>query len=1046
MLILIPSNVPKTLVAASLPAELAKELAAHNSASSAEATIRLRVAVHAGEVLLDNHGVVGRSVNLAFRMLDASAVKSALADSSGVLVLIVSDWFFQEVIRHEPLCKPATYRRALITVKETAAIAWISLPDYPYPPSDETLRFAADTGLESERVAPKQLPPAVSNFVGRVKELDELSSLLEQPTGRSMSVVITAIAGTAGVGKTALAVQWSRQVQSRFPDGQLYVNLRGYDQGPPLSPGRALDGILRALNVPAERIPTNIDAQAALYRSLVDGQRMLVVLDNANTAEQVRPLLPGSPTCLAIVTSRSRLSALVARDGAHRISLKPLDSAAAVTLLRNIVGDARVEAEPHAAVELARRCTYLPLALRIAAEQVAAHTHNTLAHLANELAAESGRLDILTADDETTAVRTAFSWSYGSLSDDAARMFRLLGLHPGPDVGIMAAAVLADSTINQARRLLDTLTGVHLLDEIGPDRYRFHDLLRVYAAECAHAEDPGKDRSAAIRRLINWYLHTADAAQQVLLPELPRIELDRLETIHPPVFHGYGQAMAWYDVERANLVAAVRLASTNGLYEAAWKLPMALLGFFNLRRAWEDWLATYEIGLTASRRIHDQHGEAWISASLGHAYRELHRLDEAEEYSQQALRIFRDIGFRWGEGAAIYNLGGVYRSQGRFTESLDYLQQSLAIFRETGNRQGESRNLTALGNAFREMRRYQDALYWHGQALHIYRDIGDKQGQGVALDDMGAAHAELQQIDESLDCYRQALAIHRENGDRVGEGQTLQATGELLYRSGRLDAATESLRQALQILEESKDPRSDQLRLRIEMLTRDTPDQNLRLVRKVINLLVGGTAAAISRARGRAASIESIVSLSIIGPVAYRARLAPQVWPFTRSPRRGGRISNLGGFALQHRPDGLASAGPWVDPELPGEVGGQPQSPAAFGIETTCRRNAGDIGGLVPDLQPYPAVAPADADLDLGSRHDPRGVRGQLGQDDGRVQLLLAVGVEHRALARVEVLVVFEDVHRGLHGVETGPALLEQFEPGVRPGPFRCRESAVGSD
>jgi NB-ARC domain len=418
---------------------------------------------------------------------------------------------------------------------------------------------------------PRQLPVNVAHFTGRDAELAKLDALLtHDEAAQPTAMVISAIAGTAGVGKTALVVHWAHRVRNYFPDGQLFVNLRGYDPGPPVSPEQALEEFLRALHVAAERIPAGLEARAALYRSLLHGRRILIVLDNANSAEQVRSLLPGSPTCRAVVTSRSRLPGLIARDGASRVIVDLLSQAEAIALLRDIIGNARVAAEPEATAELARQCAYLPLALRIAAERAVTHPHTTLADLTDELAVERDRLDLLATvdeEDETTAVRAVFSWSYHALPPEAARMFRSLGLHAGPDISAPAAAALTNITYAQARRLLETLVSMHLIEETARDRYRFHDLLRVYAAERAKVEETDQDRRAAVRRVLTWYLHTGDAADRILNPHRHRIPLDHPEDVSsPPLeFTSYGQALDWCQ-GRSKIVLAVGV----GLVSEDW--------------------------------------------------------------------------------------------------------------------------------------------------------------------------------------------------------------------------------------------------------------------------------------------------------------------------------------------------------------------------------------------------------------------------------------------------------------------------------------------
>jgi hypothetical protein len=634
---------------------MAAALVEYNEACPREAGIRLRVAVHAGEIQHDDHGVAGASINLTFRLLEAQALRVALAGSPGVLAVIASNWFYQEVIRHAPASHPNTYRRIRVAVKETEDIAWVCLPDHPYPPRPGTTDLPSFRARGTAMAIPRQLPAAIPNLVGRATELVTLTQILDEPAERGAAVVISAIAGTAGVGKTALAVHWAHQVRDRFPDGQLYVNLRGYDPGPPMTPGQALDGFLRALDVPVRKIPASVAEQAALYRSLLHGRRMLVILDNANTSDQVRPLLPGSPDCLAVVTSRSRLSGLVVRDGAHRVSLDPLPGADAIMLLRQIIGAVRVDAALHVAADLARQCAYLPLALRIAAERVASHPCSTLADLSEELANERDPLDMLfTGEDDTTAVRAVLSWSYQALPPETARMFRLLGLHAGPDISLPAAAALAGTTTAQARQLLDRLTGEHLLEETGRDRYRFHDLLRLYAAERAMTEETDHDRDNAVRRLLAWYLYTADAAGRILTSQWRCVPLDSPGADFLPLtFTTHHQALEWCEAERANLVAATRHAAECGQHVIAWKLPAVLWGFFAMRAYWADWITTHEIGLAATHYLHDRHGAAWIANNLGDGYRGLKRFDDAINHLQQALgRVCQILGLGCGRSSS----------------------------------------------------------------------------------------------------------------------------------------------------------------------------------------------------------------------------------------------------------------------------------------------------------------------------------------------------------------------------------------------------------
>lgn len=387
------------------------------------------------------------------------------------------------------------------------------------------------------------------------------------------------IAGTAGAGKTSLALRWAHQVRERFPDGQLYANLRGYDPGEPVTAREALHRFLTALGTPAQAVPEDLDAAAAHYRSLLADRHVLVVLDNVATVGQVRPLLPGSATSLVIVTSRSRLSGLAVRDGARRLTLGTLPEREAVALLRAVTAGYRPADDERELAELARLCARLPLALRIAAERAAFRPHMRLADLIADLRDESALWDALSTgdDEEAEAVRTVFAWSYRALPDHAARLFRLLGLHPGPEFGLHAATALAGLTTSRTRQLLDSLVGAHLLEQTAPDRYQFHDLLRAYATDQATDEEPPAMREAALLRVLEWYLHTADAAQSWISPAEDHLDLaPPPDSVRPPAFADYDAAVDWAEREHANLLQAVCTAAAAGYDRLAWQLSAVL--------------------------------------------------------------------------------------------------------------------------------------------------------------------------------------------------------------------------------------------------------------------------------------------------------------------------------------------------------------------------------------------------------------------------------------------------------------------------------------
>ncbi len=666
---------------------------------------------------------------------------------------------------------------------------------------------------------PELLPHGVTGFVGRRAELARLGELVPAAVAAA-PVVISAVEGAAGVGKTALAVRFAHQVAGRFPDGQLYLDLRGFDpRQPPLPAGEALGALLLGLGLAAAALPAGAAARSALFRGAVAGKRMLVLLDNARSSEQVRPLLPGAGGCLVLITSRNSLGGLVARDGAYRLTLDVLPPDEAHELIGRVAGEHRAAAEPAAVAALARLCGYLPLALRIAAERAAANPHTTLAALVTALDAERDRLDLLaTADgDQTTAVRAVFSWSYQALPAAAARLFRLLGLHPGPAFSDLAAAAIAGLTPAATRPLLDTLTAAHLLQPAAPGRHRFHDLLRVYAADRAAADEPAPDRAAATTRILTWYLHTAAAAARVLHPGRRLVEVGPLDPAVPsiPAVADQQRALSWYQAEYVNLVAAVHHAAKVGEDTAAWKLAVILASYMDLRKHWTDWIETHETALSAARRLGHRGGESTLLNGLGVAYVQLERYPEALAVYQQAAAVRREEGDRWGESTVLGNIGDVYYWLGRYDEACAHFELALRGCRETGNREAEAGALSNLGEAYREMGRYADALEHSAAALAIFEAIGDAFGEGIAQASLGQTCQRMGRSVDALHHFERALTAGRRIGDRFGEAECLESIGAVLHEMGETASARRSRQQALAIVDQLSGPRADDIRARL---------------------------------------------------------------------------------------------------------------------------------------------------------------------------------------------------------------------------------------
>jgi tetratricopeptide (TPR) repeat protein len=692
---------------------------------------------------------------------------------------------------------------------------------------NRALDDARDTGNDEppgqrptwQQPPPRQLPAAVADFVGRDSELDLLAEQLNRSTQGASIVAITSIGGTAGVGKTALALWWGNQVSDQFPDGQLYIDLRGHRPEPPRRSGEAVALVLGALGVPATRVPGDEDERAGLYRSLLAGKKMLVVLDNAASAEQVRPLLPNSPDCLVMVTSRIELPGLIAGNGARQIILDRLTPEEAVELLRRIVGQSRVDAEPDAAAEIARRCAYLPLALRVAAQRAMASSGFTLAEIVEQLTKARHHLDLLATpdNDQSMNVRVVFSWSYRALPTTSARMFRMLGLHAGPEISVPAAAALADVTAAEAEHLLEALAGVHLLERAGRSRYRFHDLLRDYAAEQAVEDETVSDRDAAVVRVLDTYLHTADAADRVLAPSRLRAPINPSQPVsHAVAFTSYPQALEWFDTERTNLTAAARQAAETGQDDIAWKIPVAMSVYCYVRKPWTDWIASHEIGLAAARRSREPFGEAAILTGLGAAEYERRQYQRAVDHLDQARSLWHDIDHQWGEAITLNILGSANRDLGRFKQAITCFDQALTIWPKINETWGKGVTLHNLGTTYRELGQPEDAVQWLHQAIEVRRAMPDRYGEAWALHDLGTIHAARHQFDDAIASFGQVLTIRREIGDRHGEAQTHYELGKAMHDRGSPEAGTEHLRQALTIFDDLHDPRAREVRARLE--------------------------------------------------------------------------------------------------------------------------------------------------------------------------------------------------------------------------------------
>ena len=673
---------------------------------------------------------------------------------------------------------------------------------------------------------PAQLPLDAPGFSGRHEELGILQAMLpaksagsgEAESGQTVPIVV--ISGTAGTGKTALAIRFGRHVAKRFPSGQLYVNLRGLDPAtPPMESAEALRFFLDALGVPPYRIPADTQGRSALFRSMLDGKRMLIVLDNARNVAQVRPLLPGSPGSLVVVTSRNEMTGLVAAEGAVPVTLDVLSYAEAREMLVRRLGQDRAAAEPGAADEIISSCARLPLALAIAAGRAAGRSKRPLTELAAELRDARNRLDALAADDTVTNLRAVLSWSYDQLSEPAARMFRLFGVHPGPDISLSAAASLAGMARADAGAALRELTRTHMIAEYLPARFTFHDLLRAYAADQAERHDSDLERRAAVHRVLDHYLHTAMTASLRFSPGRSPLQLaDPQPGVLPADVADKDQAMAWFEAEVPVLLALIGHAGAHGFDTHAWQTPWTLSPFFSRRGRWRDYAVTQQTALAAARRLDDPLAQAHAHYLLGHAQAEMGDYAAADPNVRQALDMFRKLGDRANEAVVLNGLAGMLEKQERYPEALAVALDALRMLKAVGHWWTQAILENGVGWLYAHLGQYDRALTHCQRALSLHRDSGHRGGTADTLDSLGYVYLHLGDIAQAKAHYTKAIEAYREIGAPFGEGNSLAGLGDALLAGGDLGAAEAAWREAVAILDRLPHPLADEVRARLRAL------------------------------------------------------------------------------------------------------------------------------------------------------------------------------------------------------------------------------------
>jgi tetratricopeptide (TPR) repeat protein/transcriptional regulator with XRE-family HTH domain len=732
----------------------------------------------------------------------AGMTQEELAVASGLSVRSISD------IERSKVSRPR--RRSLELLAEAfgldaaqaeALIARSRGMPLPWPEAGADGARPTGAAPPRQRVSPRQLPAVTSAFAGRAAQLRTLHGWQDQ-AGRELGTgPVIVITGTAGVGKTTLALHWAHQAAARFPDGQLWLNLRGFDPAAaPLSPPEAIRTLLEGLNVPAGQLPVTLDAQVSLYRSLLAGKRFLVMLDNARDTGQVRPLLPGSPDCLVMITSRASLGGLAAIEGAHGLELDVLSSGEAHQLLDRRLGSRRVAAEREAADELIRLCAALPLALAVAAARASMSAELRLAKLVAELRDARTRLDALNGGDLPSSLRSVFASSYQQLPLTAARMFRLLGLHSGPSVSVAAASSLAAISPRQARQLLRRLTDEHMLAEQEPGRYTFHDLLAAYARELATQEESPVSRYAARKRLLDHYVHTARSAM------LQASNLPHPFAVAPPSsgvtvekITSAAHALEWFAAERQVLHETVAQVADAGFPGHAWRIAAALGTFLNRDARSQESIGVLSIAQRAAANS-DGLGQAHLHVRLGHAHSAIRSHPDADVHLKEALRRFTALDDAVGQAIAYQLLNINCDLQGCHRQALAYTRMALSMFRRAGDPRGEAGALNSVGWMLLRLGDYQEGLDTCRQALDLSTRQGFRALEAETWDSIGYAHHQLGNHDEALASYRKALDLHRQVGKSYYAADTLVHIGDAYQAAGRPKSASEAWHSALEIL------------------------------------------------------------------------------------------------------------------------------------------------------------------------------------------------------------------------------------------------------
>jgi tetratricopeptide (TPR) repeat protein len=652
---------------------------------------------------------------------------------------------------------------------------------------------------------PAQLPASPGLFAGRDQELRDLDDWRVRSPDQRLLVVIS---GPGGVGKTTLALRWLHELRAGYSDGQLHVDLGGFSLAEPISPADVLEWFLLALGVDADGVPSALPQRAALYRSVTADRALVVLLDNAASAAQVRPLLPASSHSVVVVTSRWRLTGL-AMAGARFVDVGPMDVAGSMALLGRAVDVERVAAEPAAVREIAELCDGLPLALALVGARLATHPRRRFAREVADLRAEQDRLAALRVDD--SSVGAVFDLSYRSVPAPAGRLYRLVALHPGTWFGPAVAAAAVDAS--DVADLLDVLVEANLLSEVDDRRYRFHDLVRLHARAQAERDDSVTERDAAVLRMIEWYLDTTVAADLLVHP-LPARVGPRYQDDRPtsPLFDTATEALAWLASERIALRDALLDTDRRGWHDLTWQFCEAMWGFFRHDRHYEDWVTVYRLGVQAAQECGHRLAESRLRGKLGYVYAKLRRYDEAIAETEAELAIAAADGDQQGTASALSQLGRVARGKGDLAAALGYYERSRDLHGELGNRRGVALARRRMGQVLTSLGWYDAAIVELTAAAQTMADLSDNTQYSRTLMFLGAAYAKTSDPARAAAPLREALALMRDLGSAYYQAEILAVLGDVAERSGDLLSAREHLRLAYENYLAAGDPEADRVR------------------------------------------------------------------------------------------------------------------------------------------------------------------------------------------------------------------------------------------